>query len=40
MDDTNNKDIVNSDQTEESEYEDICYLCHRTERTAGKMFKL
>ena len=23
---------------DEKEYEDVCYMCHRTERTAGKMF--
>ena len=25
---------------EEKDYEDICYICHRTERTAGKMVKI
>lgn len=39
MSDTDNKDLLNNND-KDSEYEDICYLCHRTERTAGKMFKL
>ncbi len=34
------EDVLTDGQTEDSDYEDICYLCHRTERTAGKMFKL
>ncbi len=38
--DTDNNDIVEDHQTKDNEYEDICYLCHRTERTTGKMFKL
>ncbi len=34
------KEINNNNEDRDSEYEDICYLCHRSERTAGKMFKL
>ena len=26
--------------SEDKDYEDICYICHRTERIAGKMIKI
>ena len=29
-----------SEETNEEEFEQICYLCHRPERIAGKMIKI
>ncbi len=39
-DDTLQQDSEQDVIVEEKEYEDICYICHRTERIAGKMIKI
>lgn len=39
LDDTKNKDIVEVEDNDD-EYEDICYICRRPERTAGPMIKI
>lgn len=33
-------DVMKSDDTEDTEYEDICYICRRPESKAGKMIKI
>lgn len=37
-DGTNHEVVV--EEKDDKGYEDICYICHRTERTAGKMIKI
>ncbi len=33
-------DVMKSDDTEDTEYEDICYICRRPESKAGKMIEI
>lgn len=33
-------EVVSEEEKEDKGYEDICYICHRTERIAGKMIKI
>lgn len=34
------QDVTVEEEKEDKGYEDICYICHRTERIAGKMIKI
>ena len=34
------KDEASSEEKEKSDYEDVCFMCRRSESVAGKMFKL
>ena len=34
------QDVVVEEKQDDKDYEDICYICHRTERIAGKMIKI
>ncbi len=44
MSDNNNEELIGEavemDEPDQDEYEKICYMCHRTERKAGKMIEL
>ena len=34
------QEVILEDEKDDKGYEDICYICHRTERIAGKMIKI